>query len=99
MLAGDDRGAGMQKSRRFAGGSLHSSNAALRRLLDEAEHGLDLEEFLEAELAPFAAGAGLLVAAERRVHVAARAVDVHVAGADLGCDLAGVVDVARLHIA
>ena len=36
-----------------------------------AEHGLDLEEFLEAEPAPLAAIAGLLVAAESRGSVAA----------------------------
>ena len=33
-----------------------------------------VEEFVEAELAPFAAVAGLFVAAERRLEVGARAV-------------------------
>src|SRR5207344_1993707 len=47
----------------------------------DAHHGFDLEEFLEAELAPLAAVAALLVAAERRIEVRAGAVDVHVAGA------------------
>src|SRR5215211_295684 len=44
---------------------------------------LDLEIFLEAVLAPLAAVAGLLVAAERRGAVVRHALQVDVAGADL----------------
>src|ERR1700754_3688303 len=58
-----------------------------------ADHGLGLEELLEAPLAVFAAVARLLVAAERRGRVADRVVQVHVAGAHLRGDLAGVLDV------
>src|ERR1700681_3195342 len=49
---------------------------------------LDLEIFLEAVLAPFAAVAGLLVAAERRGAVVRDALQVDVAGADLAADAA-----------
>src|SRR5690348_12246207 len=45
----------------------------LSRLDLEAEHGLGLEEFLEAMLAPFAAIARLLVAAERGGEIGAGA--------------------------
>src|SRR6185437_11451293 len=71
----------------------------LSRLDLEAEHGLGLEEFLEAMLAPFAAIARLLVAAERGGEIGAGAVQMHVAAAQLRSDLARMREIARLHIA
>src|SRR5450631_2715417 len=62
----------------------------LRRVV--AGDRLRLEIFLEAELAPFATVAGLLVAAERRGAVVRHALQVDVAGADLAADLAGALD-------
>ena len=63
MLAGDDKWGVKQKSRRLlSGGSLQSLAKDLSRLLRVPHHGFHFEELLEAELAPFAAGAGLLVA-------------------------------------
>ena len=56
-------------------------------LTADAHDGLHLEELLEAELAPLAAVARLLVAAERRREVGGRAVQVHVAGAQPRRDL------------
>src|SRR5882724_13353612 len=56
----------------------------LRRV--EARDRLDFEIFLEAELAPLAAVAGLLVAAERRGAVVRYALQIDVAGADLAAD-------------
>src|ERR1700704_2926405 len=62
--------------------ALHFSLAQnLRRV--EAGHRFHLEIFLEAVLAPLAAVAGLLVAAERRGAVVRHALQVDVAGADL----------------
>src|SRR5258705_4004598 len=52
-----------------------------------AGDGLDLEIFFQAVFAPFAAVAGLLVAAERRGAVVRHALQVDVAGADLAADL------------
>src|ERR1700719_2839016 len=57
---------------------------SLRRV--EAGDRLDLEIFLKAELAPFAAVARLLVAAERRGAVVRHALQVDVAGADAAAD-------------
>src|SRR4030095_12672707 len=57
--------------------------------------GLQLEEFLAPGLAPLAAVARLLVAAEAGHEVRAGAVDVHVAGADLLGHLAGALGIAR----
>src|SRR5262245_32119552 len=59
-----------------------------------AEHGLQLEELLEAGLSPLAAVARLLVAAEAGGEVRTGAIDVDVAGADLPGDLAGALGVA-----
>src|SRR6476661_10641652 len=53
---------------------------------------LHLEEFLHAELAPLAAVAGLLVAAERGGALVGNAVEVDVAGADLPADAVGAFD-------
>src|ERR1700721_2161765 len=58
----------------------------------EACDRLDLEEFLKAVFAPFAAVAGLLVAAERRGAVVGLPLQVDVAGADPTADLAGGLD-------
>src|SRR5215472_10074618 len=63
-----------------------------------AQHRLHLEELLEAEDAPFAAVARLLEAAEGRGEVGAGAVQMHLAGAELRRDAAGVIDVARLDV-
>src|SRR5262245_60006954 len=60
-----------------------------------AEHGLQLEELFEAGLAPLATVARLLVAAEAGGEVRTRAVDVHVAGADLLRHLTGALGIAR----
>src|SRR5690606_36894746 len=79
-----------------------SDPAAARRALalaGGAHHGLHLEELLEAEDAPFAAVAGLLVAAERRGEVGAGAVQVHVAGAQPRRYALRVLEVARAHVA
>src|ERR1700712_4657698 len=57
-----------------------------------AGDGLDLEIFFQTVLAPFAAVAGLLVAAERRGAVVRHALQVDVAGADLAADLARGLD-------
>src|SRR6476659_8293109 len=57
-----------------------------------AGDGLDLEIFLQAVFAPFAAVAGLLVAAERRGAVVRHALQVDVAGADPAADPAGSLD-------
>src|SRR5438105_14402870 len=56
----------------------------LRRV--EAGDGLHFEIFFQTVLAPFAAVAGLLVAAERRGAVVRHALQVDVAGADLPAD-------------
>src|SRR5438105_7611549 len=69
----------------------------LRRV--EAGDGLHFEIFLETVLAPFAAVAGLLVAAERRSAVIRHALQVDVAGAELAGDLAGAVDAAGRDVA
>src|SRR5579863_6815978 len=53
---------------------------------------LHLEEFLETELAPLAAIARLLVAAERRGAVIRHALQVDVAGADTAADPARALD-------
>src|ERR1700731_755409 len=53
---------------------------------------LDLEIFFQAVFAPFAAVAGLLVAAERRGAVVRHALQVDVAGADPAANLAGGLD-------
>src|SRR5690348_665744 len=63
-----------------------------------AHDRLDLEELVEAEFAPFAAVAGLLVAAEGRAEIGPGAVQMHIAGAQLRRHLARMLDVARLHI-
>src|SRR5512141_1364380 len=54
-----------------------------------AGNRLDLEIFFQAVFAPFAAVAGLLVAAERRGAVVGHALEVDVAGADAAADFAG----------
>ncbi len=53
---------------------------------------------MEAVVAPLAAVAAHLVAAEGRHHVPAAAVDGHLARPQLGGDLAGLLEVAGLHI-
>ena len=71
----------------------------LRSQSSRAEHRLGLQKLLKSQRAPLAAQAGLFVAAEWCAGVAARAVQMHVAGAQLrgnhasggGC---GGVDVA-----
>src|SRR6195256_4703370 len=71
--------------------ALHFSLAQnLRRV--EAGHRFHLEIFLQAILAPLAAVAGLLVAAERRGTVVRHALQVDVAGAQLAADLAGALE-------
>src|SRR5256885_5590099 len=60
-----------------------------------AGHGLDLHEFLEAEAAPFAAVARLLVAAERRGPLVGCTVDVDVAGPHAPGNAACPLHVAR----
>src|SRR5262245_55979198 len=69
-----------------------SAAKTLRRV--EAGDCLDLEIFRKTVLAPFAAVAGLLVAAERRGAVVRHALQVDVAGADLAADLASTLDTA-----
>src|SRR6266849_10823406 len=69
--------------------ALHPSES-LRGVV--AGDGLDLEIFFQAVFAPFAAVAGLLVAAERRGAVVRNALQVDVAGAQLAADLAGAFD-------
>src|SRR5580704_16779740 len=58
-----------------------------------ADDGLGLQKFLETPLAVLAAVARLLVAAERRRGVARGIIEMHVAGAHLRGDRAGVADV------
>src|SRR5690349_1807475 len=58
----------------------------------EAGDRLHFEIFFQAVLAPFAAVAGLLVAAERRGAVVGHALQVDVAGANLAGDLASALD-------
>src|SRR5688572_20754442 len=70
---------------------------AMLRLLAPANRGLHFEEFLQPELAAFAAQTGLLVAPERRTHAAERAVDVHVARAQLARHFACAL-VRPLHV-
>ena len=48
----------------------------------DADHGFDLQEVAQAELAVFAAVARHLEAAERRLHVARGAVQGDLSGAD-----------------
>ena len=48
-------------------------------------HRFDFHELFHAELAPFAAVTGLLVAAERRLEIEACAVDVDIAGTPAAC--------------
>src|SRR5882757_2743300 len=67
-----------------------SPRASLRRV--EAGDRLHLEIFFQAVLAPFAAIAGLLVAAERRGAVVGHALQVDVAGADLAADFSRTLD-------
>src|SRR5258708_29334674 len=62
------------------------------------DNALDLEKLLDAPIGVFTAVAGLLVAAERGAGVPGRIVEVDVAGAHPGRDLAGMVDIARLNI-
>src|SRR6266852_7014650 len=69
--------------------ALHPSES-LRGVV--AGDGLDLEIFFQAVFAPFAAVAGLLVAAKRRGAVVRNALQVDVAGAQLAADLAGAFD-------
>src|ERR1700761_3758520 len=52
----------------------------------DSDHCLHLEEIAQTVLAPFAAVAGHLEAAERRVHAALRAVQGHLAGTNAGAD-------------
>src|SRR4051812_4090294 len=65
----------------------------------EAGDRLDLEIFLEPVFAPFAAVAGLLVAAEWRRAFVGHAIEVDVAGAQLAADVAGALDAAGGHVA
>src|SRR5689334_22667545 len=58
----------------------------------EAGDRLHFEIFFQAVLAPFAAVAGLLVAAERRGAVVGHALQVDVAGANLAGDVASALD-------
>src|SRR6202035_5121122 len=67
-----------------------ASTRALRRVV--AGDGLDLEIFLQPVFAPFAAIAGLLVAAERRGAVVRHALQIDVAGADAAADPARGLD-------
>src|SRR5262249_21550760 len=64
-----------------------------------AEHGLQLEELLEAGLAPLAPVARLLVAAEAGVEVDLRTVQVHVAGSDPLGDPPGPLEVSGRDVA
>src|SRR5688572_20415917 len=68
-------------------------------LLPPADHGLGLEELLETVVAPLAAVARLLVAAERRAEVGRCPVDADLAGADPRRDAARALEVARRHVA
>ena len=72
---------------------MRTASDELRRLV--SHHGFHLEEFLEAELAPFAAIAGLLVAAERRFEVGACPVQVHIAGAQLRRDFPRMLELTQ----
>src|ERR1700731_1312905 len=90
--------------RRLLAAPLQKQNAGARKNPAPAPHPsqslrgvvagdrLDLEIFLQAVFAPFAAVAGLLVAAERRGAVVGLALQVDVAGAQLASDLAGALD-------
>src|SRR5688572_2027048 len=64
-----------------------------------AENGLQLEEFLEAGLAPLAPVARLLVVAEGSVEVGTGAIQMHVARAEAERHPARMLDVAGLHVA
>src|ERR1700688_2646753 len=64
-----------------------------------AHHRLHLEALFAAELAPFAAVAGLLVAAERRAEIGPGAIQVDIAGAQLRRHFPRVLEIARGHIA
>src|ERR1700730_8955366 len=64
----------------------------------EARDCLRLEIFLQTVAAPFAAVAGLLVAAERRGAVVRHALQIDVAGADLAADLARAIDRTGRHV-
>src|SRR4029450_13161838 len=68
-------------------------------LLGLAHHGLYLEKLLESVLTPFAAVAGLLVAAEGSAEVDAGAVQMHVAGAQVRGDAQRALRITRRHIA
>src|SRR5437867_624689 len=74
-------------------------SGGLRTRLRVAEDGLQLEELLEARLAPLAAVARLFVAAEGGAQVGLRAVHVDVAGADLPGHPARALEVAGGHVA
>src|SRR5665213_2878372 len=78
-----------EKQNADAGSRAGVFNDARRLRRVEAGDGLDLEIFLETVFAPFAAVAGLLVAAERRGAVVGHALQVDVAGANAAADAAG----------
>src|SRR5207244_6533547 len=64
-----------------------------------AEDGLQLEELREPRLAPFAAVAGLLVAAKRGAEIGLCTVHVHVSRSDPLCDPSRTLEVARGDVA
>src|SRR5688572_33398833 len=64
-----------------------------------AHDSLDLEKLVQPECAPFAAKAGLLVAAERRGGVEPLPVEVDVPGPDATRHRARVLQIARRHVA
>src|SRR3954470_5467594 len=75
------------------------STAELRTLAPSiADDGLGLEVFLQTVDTVFAAIARALVAAERRVTVPCRVVDVHLPGADQAGDAACPLRIARLQM-
>src|ERR1700730_5844022 len=92
-LRGDDTEFLSAKMQKTPGRKKSRPGAAiksLRRVV--AGDRLGLEIFLQTVFAPFAAVAGLLVAAERRGAVVRHALQIDIAGADLATDLAGALD-------
>src|ERR1700732_292578 len=89
-LRGDDTEFLSAKMQKTPGRKKSRPGAAiknLRRVVTRDRLGLEI--FLQTVFAPFAAVAGLLVAAERRGAVVRHALQIDVAGTDAAADLAG----------
>src|SRR6185436_17417429 len=88
---------GVHRTRGTAGTSVPALRAGSGCV--ESRDRLHLEIFLETVLAPFAAVAGLLVAAERRGAIVRHALQIDVAGADLAADAARAFHGITSHVA